>query len=64
MRAPSHDCPGMRIHVIDIVQSPGMGMPSMADISRDCITVTTTLATNSAAETPRNTARDARAGRP
>ena len=30
--ASDHVCPGMRIHAIDIVQPPGIGIPPMADI--------------------------------
>ena len=30
--APAHVCPGIRIHAIDIVQPPGMGIPPIADM--------------------------------
>ena len=30
--APGHVCPGIRIHAIDIVQAPGIGMRSIADM--------------------------------
>jgi hypothetical protein len=30
--ALGHVCPGIRIHVIDIVQPPGIGIPPIADM--------------------------------
>jgi len=30
--APGHVCPGIRIHAIDIVQPPGIGIPPIADM--------------------------------
>jgi hypothetical protein len=49
----------MRIHVIDIVQSPGIGIPRIADIDMHPTIVTTVLATKSSAETPINARREA-----
>ena len=52
--ASAHDCPGMRIHAIDIVQPPGIGIPLIADMDAHQAVVTATLATNGGAATPRN----------
>src|SRR5687768_11144796 len=52
--APGHVCSGIRIHAIDIVQPPGIGMP-IADMEVHQTIVTAALAAKSAAETPRNT---------
>src|SRR6185369_9692247 len=57
--APAHDCPGIRIHAIDIVQSPGIVMPSMADIEPHHAMVTAALPANSSAEMPRKVFWDA-----
>jgi hypothetical protein len=51
--APDHVCPGIRIHAIDIVQPPGIGIPSIADMDAHQAMVTTALVTKSSAETPR-----------
>jgi len=32
--APGHVCPGIRIHAIDIVQPPGIGIPPIATWTR------------------------------
>src|SRR5215208_693184 len=58
--APSHVCPGIRIHTIDIVQPPGIGTPPIADMDRHQTIVTPALATKSSAETPRKACREAR----
>src|SRR6478735_1561008 len=52
--APIHVCPGIRIHAIDIVQPPGMGMPPIADMDPHQTTVPTALPIKSSAATPRN----------
>jgi len=51
--AAAHDCPGMRIHAIDIVQPPGIGMPPIADMDAHQTIVVAALATKSSAATPR-----------
>jgi hypothetical protein len=33
--ADDHVCPGIRIHAIDIVQPPGIGMPPIDDMDAD-----------------------------
>jgi hypothetical protein len=50
--APSHDCLGIRIHAIDIVQPPGIGMPPAIDRQRTMVPVA--LATNRSAAVARN----------
>jgi hypothetical protein len=52
--APGHVCPGIRIHAIDIVQPPGIGI-SPADMDPDQTIVSAALAAKSSAETPKNT---------
>src|SRR4030095_16966969 len=52
--APGHDWPGIRIHAIDMVQPPGMGMPPIADIDAHQMTVTAALTASSSAETAMN----------
>src|SRR5579884_4011169 len=49
--APNHVCPGIRIHAIDIVQPPGIGMRAVADIDEHRIIVIATLIANTSAET-------------
>src|SRR5687767_12044874 len=44
---PSQVCPGMRIHAIDIVQPPGIGIPAVADIDAHRATVSAALARKS-----------------
>jgi len=51
--APGHVCWGISIHVIDIVQPPGIGMPPIADMDAPHIIVTAALAANISAETPK-----------
>src|SRR4029453_4252594 len=51
--APGHGWPGSRIHVIDIVQPPGISIPPIADIDADNAIVIATLAAKSSTETPR-----------
>jgi hypothetical protein len=50
---PDHVCPGIRIHAIDIVQPPGIGISPMADIEAHQTIVTAALAPNSKAVTPK-----------
>src|SRR5438132_7332916 len=58
--APGHDCPGIRVHAIDIVQPPGIGISRIADMDAYQTIVTAVLAAKSSAETPRNARREAR----
>jgi hypothetical protein len=58
--APGHDCPGIRIHAIDIVQPPGIGISPIADIDAHQTIVAAALAAKSSAETPKNACREAR----
>src|SRR5258705_2413266 len=51
--APGHVCPGIRIHAIDIVQPPGIGIPPIADMDAHQTIVTAALAAKSSAETPK-----------
>jgi hypothetical protein len=52
--AAGHVCPGIRIHAIDIVQPPGIGIPPIADMDAHQTVVTAALAAKSSAETPKN----------
>jgi hypothetical protein len=52
--AASHVCPGIRIHAIDIIQPPGIGISPMADMDAHQTIVTAALAAKSSAETPKN----------
>src|SRR5258708_9626340 len=58
--APGHVCPGIRIHAIDIVQPPGIGIPPIADMDAHQTIVTAALAAKSSAETPRKARCEAR----
>src|SRR4029453_12531188 len=49
--APGHVCPGIRIHAIDIVQPPDIGIPPIADMDPHQTIVTAALAAKSSAET-------------
>jgi hypothetical protein len=53
-------CPGMRIHAIDIVQPPGIGIPRIADMDAHQTIVTAALAAKSSAETPKKARRETR----
>jgi hypothetical protein len=55
--APGHVCPGIRIHAIDIVQPPGIGISPIADMDAHQTIVTAALAAKSSAETPKKLAR-------
>src|SRR5438105_13441038 len=58
--APGHVCPGIRLHAIDIVQPPGIGISPIADIDAHQTIVTAALAAKSSADTPRKACCDAR----
>src|SRR6266852_3359236 len=58
--APGHVCPGIRIHAIDIVQPPGIGISPIADMDAHQAIVTAALAAKSSAETPKKARREAR----
>src|SRR5439155_15591920 len=51
--ALGHVCPGIRIHAIDIVQPPGIGISPIADMDPHQTIVTAALAAKSSAETPK-----------
>jgi hypothetical protein len=53
--APSQVCPGIRIHAIDIVQPPCIGISPMADMDAHQTVVSVALAAKSSAETPKKT---------
>jgi hypothetical protein len=55
--APDHVCPGIRIHAIDIVQPPGIGIPPIADMDAHQTIVSAALAAKSSAETPKKALR-------
>src|SRR5512146_1853745 len=57
--AADHVCPGIRIHVIDIVEPPGMAMPPGADIGAYRAIVSAALATKSSADTANRAGSDA-----
>jgi hypothetical protein len=59
--AASHVCPGIRIHVMDIVQPPGMDISPIADMDPHQAIVSAALAAKSSAEMPKNAVRDGRA---
>src|SRR5207302_5508750 len=49
--APDHVCPGIRIHAIDIVQPPGIGISPIADMDAHQTIVTAALEAKSSAAT-------------
>jgi hypothetical protein len=49
---PGHVRPGIRIHAIDIVQPPGIGISPIADMDAHQTIVSAALATKSNAEMP------------
>src|SRR5438046_1288136 len=51
--APGHVCPGIRIHAIDIVQPPGIGISPIADMDAHQSVVSAALAAKSSAEVPK-----------
>src|SRR5580704_3680184 len=60
--APGHVCPGIRIHAIDIVQPPGIGIPPIADMDAHQTIVTAALAARRSAETPKKARSEALRG--
>src|SRR6266498_5824616 len=58
--APDHVCPGIRIHAIDIVQPPGIGISPIADMDAHQTIVSAALAAKSSAETPKKACWEAR----
>src|SRR3979490_1135073 len=58
--APGHVCWGIRIHAVDIVQPPGIGISPIADMDAHQTIVTATLAAKSSAETPEKACWEAR----
>src|ERR1700716_4400088 len=58
--APGHVCPHIRVHAIDIVQLPGIGISPIADMEAHQTIVTAALAANSSAETPKKARSDVR----
>jgi hypothetical protein len=50
--APDHVCPGIRIHAIDIVQPPGIGIALIADMDELQKNVIAALAAKSSPDTP------------
>ena len=57
---PGHVCPGIRIHAIDIVHPPGMGIPPIADMDVHQTIVSAVLAAKSSAEMPKKACCDIR----
>src|SRR5436309_8408578 len=51
--APGHVCPGIRIHAIDIVQPPGIGISPIVDMDAHQTIVTAALVPKRSAETPK-----------
>src|SRR5258706_1264987 len=60
--APGHVWPGMRIHAIDIVQPPGIGISPIADMDAHQAIVSAALSAKSSAETPKKARWEARSG--
>src|SRR5882672_4235948 len=58
--APRHVCPGIRIHAIDMVQSPGIGISPIADMDTQQTIVTAALTAKRSAETPKKACWEAR----
>ena len=56
--APNHDCPGITIHMCDIVQPPGICIPPIVDMDAHVAIVIAALATKTIAETPSVTRRE------
>ena len=52
--APAHLCPGIRIHTIDIVQPPDIGIPPIRDMDAHQAIVSAALVAKSNAQTPAN----------
>src|ERR1700682_6434163 len=58
--APSHVCPDIRIHAIDIVQPPGIGISPIVDMDAHHTIVPAALAAKSSAETPKKACSEVR----
>jgi hypothetical protein len=58
--APAHVWSGIRIHAIDIVHPPGIGIPPITDMDEHQTIVTAALAAKSSAETPKKARSEAR----
>src|SRR6267142_5832849 len=58
--APGHVCSGIRIYAIGIVQPPGIGISSIADMDPHQSVVSAALPTKSSAEMPKNACLEAR----
>src|SRR5262249_20662530 len=56
--APNQVCPGIRIHIIERAQPPGMRISPIADMDTQQAIVIATLAAKTIAETPRNARRE------
>jgi hypothetical protein len=61
--APVHVCPGIRIHAIDSVQPPGIGVSLIDDMDAQEWIVAAVLATKSSAEMQKKARWESRAGR-
>jgi len=59
--ALQHLCPGVRIHAIDIVQPPGIGIAPIADMDAHQAIVAAALAADSSAEAAKKARCDTRA---
>jgi hypothetical protein len=57
--APAHVCPGIRIHAIDIVHPPDIGISPVADIALHQAVVTAAQTTNAIAKSKMKVRRDA-----
>src|SRR5262245_42236449 len=55
----AHDCPGICIHAIDIVQPPGIGIAPIVDMDALHTMVTAVLTAMSSADTPKNAREEA-----
>src|SRR5689334_10805328 len=58
--APVQVLPGIRIHAIDMVQPPGMGISPIDDMDAHQATVAAALAANNSAATPKKVRWEAR----
>ncbi len=53
--ASGHVCPGIRIHAIDMVQPPGIGISPIADMEAHHTIVSAAVAMKSSTETAKKT---------
>jgi hypothetical protein len=51
---PGHDWPGIRVHTVDNVHPPGIGIPPIAVMARHRVTVAFALKAKSKAANPMN----------